>query len=261
MIDLHCHMLPFVDDGPDTMNLALQMAEDAKKQGIDKILLTPHHMDSEYLNHKRDIENKVNEFQKLLYANDISIELKAGQEVHINGKLLQSLDEEDILFTSSNQKYLMLELPHGDVPAYTNDLIFELIVRNITPVIVHPERNHGFQNDPDKLYDLVEQGCITQITASSYVGGFGKTVEKFTEQIIDAGLGFVFSSDSHNVSGRRFRMDDAFIKLANSKGQQYVDEFERNAELIWHGEVLPNVEINKITNSNGMLSIFKKFFN
>lgn len=260
MIDLHCHMLPFVDDGPDTMNLALQMAEDAKKQGIDKILLTPHHMDSEYLNHKKDIETKVNEFQKILNVNGINIEIRPGQEAHINGNLLQFLDEKDILFADSNQKYLMLELPHGDVPAYTSDLVFELTVRNITPVIVHPERNQGFQNDPDKLYDLVEQGCITQITASSYVGGFGKTIEKFTEQIIDANLGFVFSSDAHNVSGRRFRMAEAFDKLSNKKGKRYAERFEKNAEMIWRGDTLPNVEISRINNFNVMLSIFKKFF-
>lgn len=258
MIDLHCHMLPFVDDGPNTIDLALQMAEEAKKQGIDKILLTPHHMDSEYSNHKKDIENKVNEFQKILYSNDINIEIKAGQEVHINGNLLQSLDEEDILFASPNQKYLMLELPHSDVPAYTNDLVFELNVRNITPVIVHPERNRGFQNDPDKLYDLVEQGCITQITASSYVGGFGKTVEKFTEQIIDANLGFVFSSDAHNVSGRKFRMDEAFSKLRKEKGLDYVNIYEKNAKSIWQGRTVDNFSVNKVKRKRTIFSFFKK---
>lgn len=253
-------MLPFVDDGPDTIDLSLQMAEDAKKQGINKILLTPHHMDSEYSNHKKDIENKVNEFQKILYANNINIELKPGQEVHINGNLLQSLDEEDILFTSSNQKYLMLELPHGDVPAYTNDLIFELTVRNITPVIVHPERNHGFQNDPDKLYDLVEQGCITQITASSYVGGFGKTVEKFTEQIIDANLGFVFSSDAHNTSGRRFRMEEAFNKLTKEKGQDYADMFTNNANRIWIGKEVDKKSIEKVSRKKVYSNFLGKYF-
>lgn len=251
-------MLPFVDDGPNTIDLALQMAEEAKKQGIDKILLTPHHMDSEYSNHKKDIENKVNEFQKILYSNDINIEIKAGQEVHINGNLLQSLDEEDILFASPNQKYLMLELPHSDVPAYTNDLVFELNVRNITPVIVHPERNRGFQNDPDKLYDLVEQGCITQITASSYVGGFGKTVEKFTEQIIDANLGFVFSSDAHNVSGRKFRMDEAFSKLRKEKGLDYVNIYEKNAKSIWQGRTVDNFSVNKVKRKRTIFSFFKK---
>ncbi|MCT6808768.1 MAG: hypothetical protein M3012_04580, partial [Staphylococcus epidermidis] len=123
------------------------------------------------------------------------------------------------------------------------------------------ERNRGFQNDPDKLYDLVEQGCITQITASSYVGGFGKTVEKFTEQIIDANLGFIFSSDAHNVSGRRFRMDEAFTKLADKKGQKYVDTFEINANSVWTGKKIDKKNIKKInrkkSHSNFLLKYFK----
>ena len=68
----------------------------------------------------------------------------------------------------------MLELPHTGVPEYTENMLFELIARGITPVIVHPERNYGFQDDHDLLYSFVEQGAATQLTASSYLGVFGK---------------------------------------------------------------------------------------
>jgi protein-tyrosine phosphatase len=258
MIDLHCHMLPAVDDGAKTIQLGIEMAQQAYQEGIDHIFLTPHHMDSEYVNHKDAVQKAVVNFQDTLNDNNIPLELRAGQEVHINGDLLNQIDNGDILYADGNGKYIMLELPHSGVPEYTNDMIFELKVRGITPVIVHPERNHGIQNDPDKLYDLVEQGCLTQLTATSYVGGFGSKVQKFTDQIVNAGLGFTFSSDAHNLQGRRFRMDEAYQRLSKNKGDNYVKTYLDNAESIWNGEPVQIGNINHIQEHRSFLSKLKK---
>lgn len=258
MIDLHCHILPAVDDGSKTIDMSLRMAEQAKKEGINKILLTPHHMDGEYVNHKNELLLAVQNFQKDLLDNNIDIEVRAGQEVHINGELLSSVENNDILYADNDGKYMMLELPHDGVPEYTENMIFELKVKGITPVIVHPERNHGFQNDPDKLYDLVSQGCLTQLTATSYVGGFGKYIQKFTEQIIDAGLGFTFSSDAHNMTGRRFRMDEAYELLQQKKGKSVSDLFKDNAEKIWNGQDVEIRDISKIRKKGRVKSFFHK---
>lgn len=258
MIDLHCHILPAVDDGSKTIDMSLRMAEQAKKEGINKILLTPHHMDGEYVNHKDELLLATQNFQKDLLDNNIDIEVRAGQEVHINGELLSSVENNDILYADNDGKYMMLELPHDGVPEYTENMIFELKVKGITPVIVHPERNHGFQNDPDKLYDLVSQGCLTQLTATSYVGGFGKHIQKFTEQIIDAGLGFTFSSDAHNMSGRRFRMDEAYELLQQKKGNIVSNLFKDNAEKIWNGQDVEIRDISKIRKKGRVKSFFHK---
>lgn len=255
MIDLHCHILPAVDDGSKTIDMSLKMAEEAKREGIDKILLTPHHMDGEYVNHKNNILLDVDNFQKDLFDNNIDIRVRAGQEVHINGDLLSNVDSDDILYADDDSKYMMLELPHDGVPEYTENMIFELKLKGITPVIVHPERNHGFQNKPDKLYDLVSQGCLTQLTATSYVGDFGKHIQKFTNQIIDAGLGFTFSSDAHNMSGRRFRMQEAYELLTKKKGKKFSDFYKDNARKIWDGEDIEIKGIKKIRKKS-----FLKFF-
>lgn len=258
MIDLHCHMLPAIDDGSKTVDMSLKMAEEAQKEEINKILLTPHHMDGEYVNHKDKILPAVQNFQRNLLDNNIPIEVRAGQEVHINGNLLSSVENNDILYADDNGKYMMLELPHSGVPEYTENMIFELRVKGIVPVIVHPERNHGFRNDPDKLYDLVSQGCLTQLTATSYVGGFGKHIQRFTEQIIDAGLGFTFSSDAHNMAGRRFRMNDAYNLLTKEKGKTMADYYKKNAEKIWNGQHIEINGIRHIKKDNSFVSFLKK---
>lgn len=236
LIDLHCHMLPGVDDGARDLPFALDMARAAVKENISHILLTPHHMDGDYTNHKIDIINRVNNFQQSIRNAGIPLTVFPGQEVHLTGELLRAIDQDDIIFMDEGGRYLLLELPHSGVPEYTQDVIFELRTRGITPVIAHPERNHGFQKTPDKIYDFVKMGCLTQLTSSSYLGIFGKNVEKLTSQIIDADLGFVFSSDAHNFKGRRFVMKEAFEKLEKQKGESVAKRFNENAKAIINGE-------------------------
>ncbi|MCV3554527.1 tyrosine-protein phosphatase [Pediococcus ethanolidurans] len=246
MIDLHCHILPGVDDGSPDIETSLKLAEVAVEQGITHMLLTPHHMDGDYLNHKADVIEKTTAFQEALDRNQIRLTVFPGQEVHITGELIQATDRDDILFADESNRYLILELPHNEVPEYTEKMLFALQTRGITPILVHPERNQGFMQDPDKLYEFVSQGCLTQLTASSYVGVFGEHVQKFTEQIVDAGLGFVFASDAHNLKGRNFKMAQAFEKLEKNKGKRFAEIYRENAKSIINGDDVILGEIHHV---------------
>ncbi|MCT3034575.1 tyrosine-protein phosphatase [Pediococcus parvulus] len=236
MIDLHCHILPGVDDGSPDMETSLRLAQVAVDQGITHMLLTPHHMDGQYVNHKAAVVTKTEAFQEALDKSQIRLTVFPGQEVHITGELLRAINQNDVLFADEGNRYLILELPHNEVPEYTSKMLFGLQSRGITPVLVHPERNQGFMQDPDKLYEFVSQGCVTQLTASSYVGVFGEHVQKFTEQIIDAGLGCVFASDAHNFKGRNFKMTQAFEKLEKEKGVRFAETYKENAKSIINGD-------------------------
>lgn len=246
LIDLHCHILPGVDDGAPDLCTALELGKVAVDQGISHILLTPHHMDSKYINHKDRLLEKVENFQACLNDSRIPLTVFPGQEVHITGDILKAIDNDDVIFMDESSRYLLLELPHHDIPEYTSQIVFELITRGITPVIAHPERNLAIQKDPEKLYELVKMGCLTQLTCSSYLGGFGAEVRSLTENIISANLGFVFSSDAHNFDGRRFRMKQAFEKL-ESIDPERAQQFKNNARNIVNGEDVNNVEPNHIS--------------
>ena len=236
LIDLHCHILPGVDDGSKDMQMSLDLARAAVDQGITNSLVTPHHMDGEYTNHKQDVIRKTDEFQRALDKEEIPLTVFASQEVHLTGELMDAIAQDDVLFMDETNRYLLLELPHSGIPEYTADMIFDLTTRGITPVIAHPERNHGFQENPDKIYDFVKMGCLTQLTSSSYLGVFGKHVQELTEKIIKANLGFVFSSDAHNFKGRRYLMEEAFEKLKKDEGIRRADAFSTNAKNIINGD-------------------------
>lgn len=247
LIDLHCHILPEVDDGSKDLQMSLKMAQVAVNQGISHILVTPHHMDGQYLNHKEDVIKETNFFQGALNSQKIPLVVFPGQEVHLTGQLMEAIAKNDVLFMDETNRYLLLELPHDGIPEYAPDMIFDLTTRGITPVIAHPERNMGIQKDPDKLYEFVKMGCLTQLTSSSYLGVFGRHVQALTEKIIKANLGFVFASDAHNFEGRRFLMKEAFEKLEQEEGIEKAEQFNLNAKNIINGDDVGDIDYIKIS--------------
>lgn len=239
MVDLHCHLLPGIDDGSKSMEVSLRLAREATENGVTHALLTPHHMNGHYVNHKQDVIWKTAEFQEQIKKHGIPLTVFPGQEVRINGNLLAALDKDDILFADTSNKYLMLEFPDDDVPYYTNQMIFDLQQRGIVPVIVHPERNTKIMANPDLIYKLLKKGCLSQITASSYVGTFGKKVENFSRQLIEAGQCYVFASDAHDLPKRKYEMQQAFEKLQQEFGIDLAEQYQQNARLIINGGNVP----------------------
>lgn len=254
MIDLHCHLLPGVDDGSANLEISLRLAEEAVDNGVTHALLTPHHLNGMYINHKVDVMRLTTNFQNQLKQKKINLTVFPGQEVRINGNLLTALNHDDILFADEGGRYLMLEFPDDDVPTYTTDMIYQLQQRGIIPVIVHPERNTKIMQNPNLIYELLQKGCLTQITASSYVGTFGDKVEHFSQQLIEAGQAYVFASDAHNLPGRKYEMKEAFNKLRLTFGNELASEFENNAKNIINGDDVKVHHLRPLKNER------KKFF-
>jgi protein-tyrosine phosphatase len=195
-------------------------------------------MNGVYINHKSDIIRLTEEFQKAITDTGIELTVFPGQEVRINGDLLQALDDDDILFADDGNRYLMLEFPDDDVPTYTNDMIYQLQMRGIVPIIVHPERNTKIIKHPEIISQLLEKGCLSQITASSYVGTFGEKVETFSRQLISTGQAYVFASDTHDLPGRKYEMKEAFEKMKSEFGESLANEYKENAKFIINGDIV-----------------------
>jgi protein-tyrosine phosphatase len=233
LVDLHCHLLPGIDDGSPDLVHSLELAKMAVAEGITHILATPHHLDGDYVNHKADVFQAVASFQNELDQNKIPLIIFPGQEVHINGDLTEKYD--DLLGIDEQKHYMLIEFPHGSVPEYAKRLFFELRKLGTTPVIVHPERNHGIQENLNLLYDFISEGALAQLTATSYIGGFGEHVQQISEKMVNHGLVQIFASDAHALKGRQFALKEAMLKLREFNGQQMVDQFETNAENLLNG--------------------------
>jgi protein-tyrosine phosphatase len=235
MIDLHCHILPNVDDGPRNVAESVEMAKQAVRQGIKTIIATPHHRNEKYENHGQTIFRRVEEFNRVLESESVDIMVLPGQETRIFGEMVEGLESGEILPLNQG-KYVLVELPSGHVPRYTAQLMYDIQLKGFVPVIVHPERNQEIIENPEVLYQLVKKGALTQVTASSVTGHFGKTIKKFTHQLLEANLTHFIASDAHNTTSRGFKMDEAYTTIEKAFGIDFVYMLRENAELVLAGK-------------------------
>lgn len=231
MIDIHSHILPKVDDGADSFEEALQIAKAAVSEGITTLIATPHHQNGKYINNKQSILEKVEELNLVLKKEDVPLSILPGQETRIHGDLLIEL-ENDLILPLNHTNYVFIELPSGHVPRYTEQMLFDIQMKGLTPIIVHPERNSEIIENPDLLYKLVSKGALTQITASSLTGHFGKNIKKFTLQLIESQLSHFLASDVHSLNNRPFRLSEGYGVLNQEFGSDAVYLFKENAELL-----------------------------
>ncbi|MGV2939574.1 tyrosine-protein phosphatase [Mesobacillus sp. LC4] len=231
MIDLHCHILAGIDDGAQTMAESIEMARAAVNEGIDTIIATPHHKNGRYENSKQDIIQKTDELNEVLKAENIPMTILPGQEPAIHGELLKGITLGEVS-TLNNTQYIFIELPAGHVPRYTDKLLYDLQMEGKIPVIVHPERNQEIIERPEILYQLIKNGALSQVTASSICGIFGKKIKSFSEQLIEANLVHFIASDAHNTNKRGFRMAHAYDSINTLYGVDMMYFLKENAELL-----------------------------
>ncbi|MEH7085353.1 CpsB/CapC family capsule biosynthesis tyrosine phosphatase [Neobacillus drentensis] len=252
MIDLHSHILPGVDDGARNLSESINMAKRAVEQGIHTIVATPHHLNNRYENPKQTIIDRVKELNKALVEEKIDLNVLPGQETRINGEMVQGYEKDEIL-PIDNTQYVLVEFSSSHVPRYTEKLFYDLQTKGLIPIIVHPERNQEIIDRPDVLYKLVEKGALTQVTAASVCGDFGKKIKNFSLQLIEANLTHFIASDAHNTSNRTFKMREAFDIVQAKYGNDLVYLFQENAELVIEGSHVYKEEPERIKK--------KRFFN
>ncbi|MEY2194033.1 tyrosine-protein phosphatase [Neobacillus sp. BF23-41] len=234
MIDVHCHILPGIDDGAKSIEDSLLMAREAEREGIHTIIATPH-LNSQYDNRKQLILTKVGELNQALQKASIDVTILPGQEPRIYGEILEDIKNNEIQ-TLNDSQYIFIEFPSNHVPRYTEKLLFDLQVQGLTPIIVHPERNSELIERPEVLYQLVEKGALTQVTASSLCGYFGKKIKNYSIQLVEANLTHFIASDAHNIVNRSFKMEEAFHLIDSKFGTDFVYLYQENAELLIEGK-------------------------
>ncbi|KAF1303634.1 tyrosine-protein phosphatase [Candidatus Enterococcus willemsii] len=244
MIDLHCHILPGIDDGAEDMEASLAMVEKAISQGITHILCTPHHNNGRYENPKESVIHSVSLLQAEIDRRNLDLTLLEGQEVRITGDLMEEIQQERILFTDLDDTYILIEFPTMDIPAYTEQLFFELRAAGKIPVIVHPERNAKFREEPNLLISFLEMGCLAQLTAPSIVGVFGKSIKKTALEMVKHNLVQMVASDAHGVKKRTFYMKEAYEIIRKEFGQEKVNLMKQVSKDLLNGDSIsyPNYQ-------------------
>ena len=202
MIDLHCHILPGVDDGAKSLEESLLMARRAVEDGIHTIVATPHTLNGIYINSARKVTPKVASLQETLSKNHIKLQLYVGADVHLYPHMLELIESGDAGTINNARKYILLEFPSQVVPPKVKDEIFSLKLNGITPIISHLERNPVIQHNIDILYEFIRMGALCQVTAMSITGDFGGIAMQCAERLLRHRMVHVIASDAHSSESR-----------------------------------------------------------
>ena len=197
MIDLHCHVLPGLDDGPRFLKESLDMARTAFKNNIQTIVATPHSLNGFFVNNWESIVSVTSSVQEAFTRENIALDIYPGMEVQMSPDLFEALERGEAATINNNGRYMLVEFPAFSMPAGAREFIFKLKLQGITPVIAHPERHLILQHELNQLYELVQMGALCQLTALSLTGEFGISVQKSAEQMIRTGLAHVIATDAH----------------------------------------------------------------
>lgn len=208
MIDLHCHLLPGIDDGPETLEEALAMARLAVAHGIREARVTPHLHVGRWDNDAAAIASAVESYRAALREHDIPLEIGFAAEVRASYDIVPLIEAGRVPFLGEldGAKVLLLELPHAQVPVGADKLVEWLLARGIRPMLAHPERNKDIVRDPQKIVPFIRLGCLLQLTADAVAGGFGEDCAARAAQLLEEGWVSVIASDAHDTVARPPRM-------------------------------------------------------
>ncbi len=200
MIDLHCHVLPGIDDGPETIEASIALARRAEESGVHTIIATPH-VSWSYENDSETIARLVNEVNSAVASAGVTVEVLAGAEIAMT-RCIDLPPTEVAALGLANGPWLLLECPFSSHLTGIQTLALELHEQGQRIILAHPERCPAFQHDPSLLESLVQEGLLTSVTAGSLVGRFGKTVRRFAHELMDAELVHNVASDAHDIDRR-----------------------------------------------------------
>ena len=195
--DIHCHILPGIDDGAKTLEQSLAMARIAVADGIRTIFATPHHLNGVYSNPAVAVRAAVKQLQQALDAEQIELKLLPASEHHLVPELLEGLAGGAALTMGDFGRAVLVELPVHTIPLGSEELLEQIMALGLVPIIAHPERNSQLARQPERLADWVSMGCLAQVTAQSCTGQFGPMVQAVARQMLTRGLIHFLASDAH----------------------------------------------------------------
>lgn len=254
MMDIHCHILPLIDDGSDSIETSIEMLKIANREGIEKIIATPHYYKGVFesdINQINALTSNLNEISRNL---NLNIQVLKGQEVFLTRDLL-SLYKNGRILTLNSSKYMLVELPFDIFPKYALDIIYELRIIGIIPIIAHPERYSYVIEKPSTINDFIDEGCLFQINSSSITGDFGREIQRTSQILISHNICHFIASDAHSNKKRIPSLQKSFdiSKKINSNISINVSNNEK--KLINNGNILQDVK--KVKENFRILNIFK----
>jgi protein-tyrosine phosphatase len=238
MVDLHCHILPGLDDGAQTIEDSLAMAQDAVGDGITHVVGTPHSSVDYKFDYAR-VRAACDELSAKLAGR---LTIATGCDFHLNHENLVAIRHDPRPYCINQKDYLLVEFNEFSIPPSMDQTLHELQLAGLRPIITHPERNGILRTHPERLEQWVRHGSFVQVTAGSLTGVFGTGAQQDAWTWLGRGFVHFISSDAHNTSRRPLRLKFAYDAIAAQMGEEAARfYFVDNPLAAFEGRPLPYV--------------------
>ena len=238
-VDIHCHLLPGIDDGAADWETTLGMAQMAVADGMRTMIVTPHQLGNFVQNRGDDIRARTVQLQQVLDQHGIALNVMPGGDVRIEDGMLEGLVSGEVMSLGDLRRHVLLELPH-ELYFPLEGVLAALVRQGMTGILSHPERNRGLLREPDLLPGLVDGGCLMQVTAGSLMGTFGSASQALAEWMLGEGLVHFIATDAHGTKSRRPLMRRAFDRVVELTDESTaVDLCCNHPALVASGEGVP----------------------
>ena len=256
MVDLHSHLIWDIDDGSKSREMTINMLKQAVEGGTKKLVLTPHYLPGYYEVPNIKVKERRKDIELLAKEFNLDIEIYCGQEVYFNEKILENF-ENNLIGTINESRYMLIEFNMRSFSIKeVTEILYELQIKGIVPVIAHPERYIKFIKNPSLINEFVKEGFLFQLNIGSITGEFGKEVKKTAELFLKNKIYSFFGSDAHRDEKRNPNMVEG-IEILKAINKKYFNYLRISGE-----ELLDNKEIkfmgNLIKEKKGLLGIFKR---
>jgi protein-tyrosine phosphatase len=219
VIDLHCHILPGIDDGARDLSVSLAMGRMMVAQGVTVVACTPHILPGLYPNNGPAIRQAIQDLQLTLENEGIPLQLVTGADVHMTPDFVAGIRSGQLL-SIADSRYILVEPPHHTAPPQLEDFFFNLVVAGYVPILTHPERLSWVPSKYEVIKRLVGAGVWIQITAGSFTGAFGRNALYWSERMLDEGCVHILASDAHDVERRPPNLAAGYETVAKRVGAE-----------------------------------------
>ncbi|MFH1006742.1 MAG: CpsB/CapC family capsule biosynthesis tyrosine phosphatase [Candidatus Latescibacterota bacterium] len=236
MIDIHCHLLPNVDDGPKSWNECLAMIATGMEEGICTFVATPHFLDDLNADRNRLFRARFSELEQLLEREGLGAEVVLGSEIFYQYDLERIRDLEAATL-GGNGRYFLLELPLASFPPHLEEALARLRTLGLVPILAHAERYVRHSGNMKRLRELIHGGTLVQVNSGSLTGRFGRHIRKAAQKLLADNLVHFVATDAHNLTTRPPLVREAMEVVADLKGPETVRRlFDTNPGLAIRGE-------------------------
>ena len=193
MVDIHTHILYGVDDGSKSLEMTLDILEEAERAGFDKIIFTSHYMEGYFTVDSEARQKVLTEIDNTKTSN---IALYLGNEILLTENLMSLLHENKAV-SLNHGKYVLFELPFNNRPINLMDIVFQMQSKDYVPILAHPERYSYFYNTPEIYEELVKKGVLLQLNFGSFGGQYGTRAKLMAEKLLKNNLVHFIATDVH----------------------------------------------------------------